>query len=289
LTIEERGDWGTLVSALNSYFHVEFEMRNAEEELLTRKQGNKESVRDFLSQLMFLARKAYGQDIAKREAAVLKRLELGLSSASLRRTYDDLMLVPGVSLSLLQAELVRRESRDDPERYQTFMAQERGAENAKKPQHPSAKSIAKELLAQQATESSQGEVNVAKENPKGEGARKTGGKASRGRGRGRGGSAGSGGAGRGRGAGGEAPEGACWKCGNSGHIRTRCPEASEKEIEAWKARHRQRLAEREAKQPTATGESCASKTPSAAKPAKVAPAQVSREETADESGNEAEG
>jgi len=96
---------------------------------------------------------------------VLKRQELGLNSASLGRTYDDLMLVSGVTLPLLQTELVRRESHDDLERYQAFMAQERGAENAKKPQHPSAKSIAKELLAQQATESSQGEVNVAKENP----------------------------------------------------------------------------------------------------------------------------
>jgi hypothetical protein len=67
------------MSALNAYFHVEFEMRAAEEELLIRKQGNKESVRDFITPLMYLPRKAYGQDIEKRESAVLKRLELGFS------------------------------------------------------------------------------------------------------------------------------------------------------------------------------------------------------------------
>ena len=94
---------------------------------------------------------------------MLKRQELGLNSASLGRTYDDLMLVSGVTLPLLQTELVRRESHDDLERYQAFMAQERGAENVKKPQHPTASDLVKELLAQQATESSNSEFNVVKE------------------------------------------------------------------------------------------------------------------------------
>jgi hypothetical protein len=69
---------------------------------------------------MYLAQKAYGQDIAKREAAVLKRLEFGLVSASLRRTFDDLMLEPGVNLSIMQAALVQHETWDDPGKYQTF-------------------------------------------------------------------------------------------------------------------------------------------------------------------------
>jgi hypothetical protein len=74
LTTEQRGNWATLMSALNGYFHVDFEMRAAEEELLVRKQWNKESVTDFITQMMYLARKAYGQDIVKRQAAVLKQL-----------------------------------------------------------------------------------------------------------------------------------------------------------------------------------------------------------------------
>jgi hypothetical protein len=37
LTPEQRGDWATLVSALNLHFHVKYEMRAAEEKLLTRK------------------------------------------------------------------------------------------------------------------------------------------------------------------------------------------------------------------------------------------------------------
>jgi hypothetical protein len=107
LTVAQWRYWPTLGSALNSYFHVEFEMRTAEEELLTRKQGSKESVRDFLNQLMFLARKAYGEDLEKREAAVFKHIELGLASASLRRTFDDLILLLGVTLSMINGELAR--------------------------------------------------------------------------------------------------------------------------------------------------------------------------------------
>jgi hypothetical protein len=133
------------MSALNAYFHVDFEMRTAEEELLVRKQGNKESVRDFIAQLMYLARKAYGQDIAKRKSAVFKWLEFGLSSASLRRTFDDLMLEPGVNLSIMQAALVQCETRDDPGKYQTFITQEREEENVK-PKTPSATNIAKEVV-----------------------------------------------------------------------------------------------------------------------------------------------
>ncbi len=131
LTTDQRGNWAELVSALNSHFHVEFEMRAAEEELLSRKQGPKESVREFISQLRFLARKAYGQDLERREAAVIKRLELGLASASLRRTFDDMYGQPGVTFAVLTGELIRRESRDEPARYQQFVTKEREEENSK--------------------------------------------------------------------------------------------------------------------------------------------------------------
>jgi hypothetical protein len=79
------------MSALNGYFHVEFEMRTAEEELLVRKQGNMESVRDFIAQLMYLARKAYGQDIAgHREWAawLVDRLTGKLQAALLNLTTE---------------------------------------------------------------------------------------------------------------------------------------------------------------------------------------------------------
>ena len=58
LPIDDRNDWKILLATLNAHFHVEFEMRSAEEELATRKQGSKESVRDFIAQLMALVRKA---------------------------------------------------------------------------------------------------------------------------------------------------------------------------------------------------------------------------------------
>jgi hypothetical protein len=55
MTLEQQSDWPTLIATLNAHFHVEFEVTAAEEELITRKQGNKESVRDFISNLQALA------------------------------------------------------------------------------------------------------------------------------------------------------------------------------------------------------------------------------------------
>jgi hypothetical protein len=55
------------------------------------------------------------------------------------------MLEPGVNLSIMQAALVQRETRDDPGKYQTVITQERKDENAKKPKNPSAANIAKEV------------------------------------------------------------------------------------------------------------------------------------------------
>ena len=228
LTVKQRSDWATLVSELNAYFHVEFEMRTAEEELLTRKQGPKESVRDFINQLMFLARKAFGQDIERREAAVLKRIELGLSSASLRRTFDDLIMLPGVTLSVINAELVKRESRDEPGRYHQFVAQEREAENSRKPQN--GKAAKDPELAMSSNGGQEGQVNLAPAKPVGRGALR-GGASVRGRGRGRGAG------GRGEAGGTSAAvngDQACWNCGSMEHWRTDCPTATEEEIASWK-------------------------------------------------------
>ncbi len=87
---------------------------------MTHKQGSKESVRNFINQLMFLARKAFGQDLPRREAAVLKRLDLGLVTLLLRRTFDDLMS-PRVTLMMITSELMRRESQDELSRYQQYI------------------------------------------------------------------------------------------------------------------------------------------------------------------------
>jgi hypothetical protein len=234
LTVKQRSDWATLVSELNAYFHVEFEMRTAEEELLTRKQGPKESVRDFINQLMFLARKAFGQDLERREAAVLKRIELGLSSASLRRTFDDLIMLPGVTLSVINAELVKRESLNEPGRYHQFVAQEREAENSKKPQNNKA---AKESeLVVQGNGGQEGQVNLAPAKSVGRGVSR-GGASVRGRGRGRGAG------GRGEAGGTSAAvsgDQGCWNCGSLEHWRTDCPTATAEEIATWKLQNLQR-------------------------------------------------
>ncbi len=173
MTLEQRSDWPTLVATLNAHFHVEFEARAAKEELITRKQGNKESVRDFISNLQALARRAFGKDLAKREAAVLKRFELGFNTASLRRTYDDVMLHPGATLTIVTSELVRREGRDDPSRYQANIVQEKEQDNAKKPQHPSVEDTVHKVLAAQAATKDKKPTgdDAAKSNPTSRGRR----------------------------------------------------------------------------------------------------------------------
>ena len=45
---------------------------------------------------------------------MLKQLELGLDSASLRRTSDEVMMYPESDLAILTQELFKRQSRDDP-------------------------------------------------------------------------------------------------------------------------------------------------------------------------------
>ena len=243
LTVTERYDWATLVSALNSYFHTEVEMRTAEEELLVRKQGPKESVRDFTSQLMFLARKAYGQDVRKREAAVLKRIELGLNSASLRRTFDEVTVRP-VGLSVLVQELVRRESRDDPGKYQTFITQEKEKENAAKPRTPPTANVVRlqDVLDAKETSQTSAEVNAASEMP---GKKETAASAKKKRPQRRdrrSGTAGDGKEGPSRGRAGFE----CWKCGLLGHSRWLCPKATHEDIDAWRAQdaERQRAAKK---------------------------------------------
>jgi hypothetical protein len=166
----------------------------------------------------------------------MKRLGLGLDSVSLGRTYDDLMLVSGVTLPLLQTELVRRESHDDLERYQAFMAQERGAENVKKPQHPSAKVLLRSCWHSRRRRAPKGRSMSPRKIPRGGGIRETDGSASRGRGRGRGGTARSGGTSQGRGAGGDVSEDPCKKCRVPGHVRTRYPKALEKANQDMKGR-----------------------------------------------------
>ena len=259
LTFQQRNDWGELVSTLNAHFHVDHEQRVAEEELLNRKQGGKESVRDFIAALQLLARKAYHRDQERREAAIKKRLELGLNSASLRRTYDEVTLYPGVSLAVLIQELVRRESRDDPAQYSANVVQEKGNGNAKKPQSTSAEALAKQMLAVQAA--------VGQGN---NGSQGTGGATGGGKTKGDNSKAGDSASQKsGGGTGGRPVNGPprsrkrrpfpatweCWKCGKQGHSRMKCPEATEAEKVEWlevsKALKEQRLAAMAAKKKTA--------------------------------------
>ena len=135
--------------ALNAQFYVEHEMRVAYEELLTRKQGSKESVKDFIAALQLLARKAYGSDTIKRDAAIMKRLEMGLYSSSLRRTYDEVALYPDLGPAVLIQELVCRESRDDPVKHQANIVRVKEEANQTKPQHPPMRQIMEEVLAVQ--------------------------------------------------------------------------------------------------------------------------------------------
>ncbi len=175
---------------------------------------------------MFLARKAYGQDLVKHEAAVLKRIELGLASPSLQRTFDDLVLLPGVTLSAINAELVKCESRDEPGKYQQCVVQEQDKENAKKPSNPPAATLAKELALELVVqqEGTEGQVNLLPTvAPTGS-------------------SAPPGGASvafaveqRGRNQRKPLGEVECWNCGQKGHYRTSCPQASEEEKIEWKA------------------------------------------------------
>ena len=55
--------------------------------------------------------------------------------ASLRRTYDDMMLHAGDTLTIVTLELVHREGRDDPSMSQANIIQEKEQDNAKKLQH----------------------------------------------------------------------------------------------------------------------------------------------------------
>jgi hypothetical protein len=90
---------------------------------------------------------------------VMKRIELGLATASWR-TFDEVTVRP-VGLSVLMQELVRRESRDDPSKYQTYITQEE-KENAMKPKNPPTANIIQlqDVLEQQGLSQASGQVNV---------------------------------------------------------------------------------------------------------------------------------
>jgi hypothetical protein len=245
LPLEDRNNWKILLATLNAHFHVEFEMRSAEEELATRKQGSKESVRDFIAQLMSLARKAYGRDNHRREAAVLKRLEHGLNSASLRRTYDEVMMYPESDLAILTQELVRRESRDDPAHYKANVVREKDEANAKKPSHPSTEAVIQKVLAVQSEQEKKSAPAKGTEAAAATKGRRRGGDHSR----------------RPRRTGGLADL-ECWHCGIKGHVRTSCRKATAEQIAEWQAASSGRPAKKsEEKNSTQSANSVVATTP----------------------------
>ena len=185
---------------------------------------------------MSLARKAYGKDNHRREAAVLKRLEHGLNSASLRRTYDEVMMYPESDLAILTQELVRRESRDDPTNYKANVVRAKEEANAKKPNHPSTETVVRQVLAVQSeqdkkTDSGKGSeaaaatTNRRRGEPRDRRSRIRSGLASL----------------------------ECWHCGKKGHVRTSCNAATPEQIAEWQAASSRRAANKkkpEGKTPT---------------------------------------
>jgi hypothetical protein len=148
-------------------------------------------------------------------------------------------MLPGVTLSVINAELVKRESRDEAGHYHQFVVQERELENSKKPHHATAGKAAKETtqeLAVQGSGGQEGQVNLAPAKSAGRGA--PCGKASvRGRGRGRGARGRAEAGGKSAAVGGDQ---GCWNCGSLEHCWTDCPTATAEEIVTWNLQNLQR-------------------------------------------------
>ncbi len=114
----ELDSWDTLVAALNAQFNVTQVAALARQTLMTRTQGKKETVADYINDLQLLARRAYADDMAKRQEVVMDRLRDGLATPSLRQCFDACEEEEGeIPFMVLQSRLIHRESRDEPERY----------------------------------------------------------------------------------------------------------------------------------------------------------------------------
>ena len=89
-------------------------------DLMTRKQGKGETVADFINGLQLLARRAYANNLPKRQEVIMDRLRDGLATPSLRHVFDacEEEAVP-LSFLELQHRLIHRESRDEPGRYRS--------------------------------------------------------------------------------------------------------------------------------------------------------------------------
>jgi hypothetical protein len=155
-----------------------------------------------------------------------------------------MILQPGMNLSILQRELVRKERREDPRKYQTFVAQEKEVENKKKPQNPPVATVVAEVLQQTASGGETAGVNLAQGKARGRGAPKGVGGGNTGGGRGRGNNETSEArSGRGYGRGRGWRDDSCWHCGVPGHIRTRCRNATP-EHQEWEKISKERQEER---------------------------------------------
>ena len=117
---EQLDSWDCLVSAMNAQFNVTQDSAAARQDLMTRKQGKGETVADFINGLQLLARRAYANNLPKRQEVIMDRLRDGLATPSLRHVFDacEEEAVPLPFLEL-QHRLIHRESRDEPERYRS--------------------------------------------------------------------------------------------------------------------------------------------------------------------------
>jgi hypothetical protein len=135
--------------------------------------------------------------------------------------YDEVMMYPESNLAILTQELVRRESRDDPTKYQANIVRQKEEANAKKPKHPSTETVVKQVLAVQ------GEQNKKSESGKGTEAAVATSGSRRGKSRDR------------RNQHWGSQRGLanieCWHCGKKGHVRTGCFQATPEQIAEWQS------------------------------------------------------
>jgi len=74
---EQLDSWDCLVSAMNAQFNVTQDSAAARQDLMTRKQGKGETVADFINGLQLLARRAYANNLPKRQEVIMDRLRDG--------------------------------------------------------------------------------------------------------------------------------------------------------------------------------------------------------------------
>jgi hypothetical protein len=211
---EDLDSWDRLVAAMNAQFHVTQDGAAAREQLMSRRQGSKEPVADFINDLQLLARRAYANDTAKRKEVIMDRLRDGLATPSLRQCFDACEEDGDMPFLALQNRLIHRESRDEPGKYRAAVTpalrhhggsgQQNHVSTPKKPEKVAADAanlLVETLRGMQLFQ--QQPAAGPKLPPRTRFHRK---------------------------------EGVCWQCGAEGHLRRDCPKLTEGERQLLRAR-----------------------------------------------------